>query len=98
MCPNCFEQEIPRFDSEAEFNEFEHILGLKRSLNEIGKFPDDPGKPKFKIFGIAFYGDTWKSGYTILQCNECKQRWKLSPPDYAWRGFFIKEESSEIAH
>ena len=46
----------------------------------------------FKIFGIGFGGEIIHD-YDEYECSVCKQKWKLSMPENAWRGFLLKSEN-----
>lgn len=78
MCSKCFNENIYRFDSLAEFETFDKDLTLK--LN--------------KDLEALKSGDNYKQVYyDQFQCVHCKTIWNLSIPDNAWRGFFLDNES-----
>jgi len=94
MCPDCFLEEFSGFESEKVFEEFMGILNSKKNVVRTGEVPDDYGKPVFSFMGFRLYGNKTKPGYSAFKCQTCGQKWKLSEPDYAWRGFFLRLEDS----
>ena len=71
-------------------------LAGKEAMSKIGRVDDDMGEPRFWLFGIIGIGTRRKAtiGYDIWQCIRCGQKWKMDEPDNAWRGFFLKIEST----
>lgn len=97
MCPDCFLEETFSFESEKSFDDFMGILSSKKKIVRAGEMPDDYGKPVFSFLGFRLYGSKTKRGYSIFHCQTCGQKWKLSEPDYAWRGFFTRLDDSSTA-
>lgn len=81
MCHECFLEEITSFNSEEEFQNFDLEL-TKKIFN----------KNLTLISNEGVYG---KYGFWIYECSKCKTKWWLSTPDYAWRGFFLKEKNAK---
>lgn len=95
MCDNCFQNEIKSFKHQDEFDEFYRNLKLLIAngiLITIRKSDGYFTKPKSKIFGIEFGSDSINEYYEY-ECSICLQKWKLSIPENAWRGFLLKSEN-----
>jgi hypothetical protein len=88
MCADCFDFEINEFITFADYEKFKNELGSKK-LKYLKNVPDDWGIFKYKIFGFKF-GGNFKRGFDVYECETCHTKWKLSEPDYAWRGYFLK--------
>ena len=97
MCDNCFTTEIHRFDSYRDFDEFEEILRQKIDSNnftaiwEWGSLNSDDELIK----------STLPHTHSIYKCSSCGEKWALSIPENAWRGYFLtvdeaSEEETEI--
>ena len=78
MCEECFQAEISRFESQAEFEEFEYKLQKKydRGKIEVINIHD---KNELSIFDSRLY----------YRCTSCNENWIISIPDNAWRGYFL---------
>lgn len=96
MCPECFISEYPKFETGQEFDSFISEFNSRKSLIKVNHIGEETGKPVFKFFGISFFGDTLKPGYDIFQCQVCGEKWKLSEPENAWRGFFLRLEPGAL--
>jgi outer membrane protein assembly factor BamE (lipoprotein component of BamABCDE complex) len=79
MCENCFDKEIPRFESQSEFIAFEKILDQKL---------------KFLINTNSSH-EYLKDYHYCYKCLGCNQSWWLSIPDNAWRGYFLTEKKAQ---
>lgn len=92
MCLSCFDKEWPKFISNLEFESFSMELKRKMNLNCIGRFVGKEKVPEFRFLGFIDFGvkEIAEIGFEVYQCKVCSQNWKLSLPDYAWRGFFVK--------
>ena len=78
MCDKCFNAEIKSFPTSKDFEEFDLEL-LKKIANDKS------------IKMNEFVNTAWKDiGYQIYECLVCGQLWKLSTPDLAYRGFFLR--------
>ena len=94
MCNDCFYYEITWFPAKESYDDFRISFDDKLksgTIKFIKYFPGEMSKSKFKIFGIGFGGDIYHD-YELYCCQTCHQEWKLSIPDHAWRGFFVKGE------
>lgn len=77
MCDKCFNSEIISFPTQADFEEFDLVL-TKKIANDKSI--------KMRAFVNANRKDF---DYQIYECLVCGQLWKLSTPDYAYRGCFL---------
>jgi len=95
MCKQCYREEISNFDSQLDFNDFYDEFKIKISTGILTfkkTFAGDFLPPKIEIFGIGV-GSKIIHDYDEYECTECMQKWKLSIPENAWRGFFLKSEN-----
>lgn len=95
MCDKCFQEEIKSFQYQNEFDEFYKNLKYLIASGIIIKIRNSPGyytEPKYKILGIEFGIDSINE-YIEYECSFCHQKWKLSIPENAWRGFLLKSEN-----
>ena len=78
MCDKCFNDEIKFFSTQVEFEEFDLTLTKKIANDKSMKME-------------RFVNTAWKDiGYQVYECLVCKQLWKLSTPDNADRGYFLR--------
>jgi len=95
MCKDCFQQEIYSFSNELEYKRIENMVNeliSSKTLEFIDYFKGAFSKPKFEIFGLGFGSETYHD-YNEYECIVCNQKWKISYPDNAWRGFLLKSEN-----
>ena len=95
MCKACYNNEILRFETQQDFNVFYSELQIKISIGTLifnGTFDGDFTPPKFELFGLGV-GSKIIHDYDEYECSICKQKWKLSMPENAWRGFLLKSEN-----
>lgn len=78
MCDKCFNDEIKSFPSQADFEEFDLVL--------TKKIANDKNIKMGKLFDTA----SKDIGYQVYECVVCGQLWKLSIPDYSYRGYFLR--------
>ncbi len=78
MCDKCFNDEIKSFATQVDFEEFDLTLTKKIANDKSMKMG-------------AFVNIAWKDiGYQVYECLVCGQLWKLSTPDNAYRGYFLR--------
>lgn len=78
MCESCFTEELRAFPDKASWDMFDLELTQKLSLGQI----------KYLSFKNTGYKDF---GYYLYECQSCGQKWRLSEPDNADRGCFLKQ-------
>ena len=83
MCEDCFLEEIFRFESQLDFEEFERTLQKKCDSEKI-KIPDDYSTNSLDILSSRLY----------YKCVNCDQVWYKSIPENAWRGYFLTEQKA----
>lgn len=81
MCNDCLPAEIKSFPDEKSWTGFD--LNLIRKLGE--------GKMK----SVKFVSRSTVKMMDIYECLSCKEKWKLSDPDNAYRGYFLKLSTVE---
>lgn len=82
MCEHCFQQGIRNFPTYKDYSRFEGILHGKVMRGELTPEPIPAAE------GVNIRAAT--ASYRCLQCGE---RWLLSEPDNAWRGYFLTNEA-----
>ena len=95
MCDKCFLYEIRSFIDEESFkivNDKIKLLLGSMGLNHVRYFEGDFIDSGFKILGIGFGGEIIHD-YNEYECLFCHQKWKVSWPENAWRGFLLKSEN-----
>ena len=78
MCDKCFNSEIKSFPTQKDFITFDLVLLMKIANDKSIKMKEN-------------VLTAWKDqGYSVYECVVCGQLWKLSQPDYANRGYFLR--------
>ncbi|OFX60749.1 MAG: hypothetical protein A2046_07885 [Bacteroidetes bacterium GWA2_30_7] len=94
MCSNCFSSEYEKFENQKEFDKLSHDIKDKlnnNTLKELCYFSGTNDKPLIKILGIGFgVKEKGEEHYYLYECKYCNTKWKLSLPENAYRGFFLK--------
>ena len=80
MCEKCFEKEYKKFSSQTDFENFEKILDLKCQN---------------KILEINTQSNEFEDFRMYYQCTYCNEKWVMSIPDNAWRGYFLTEKNAK---
>ncbi|MCI1186798.1 hypothetical protein MON38_05160 [Hymenobacter sp. DH14] len=78
MCPNCFSSGFTNFPSYRKFEAFEAELHQKLSWQQLHRVAVQPAT------AADFYEPD-----VAYRCAACTEVWALSPPDNAWRGYFL---------
>lgn len=80
MCSYCFNKEYKGFPSHDDFERFEKDLDLKLRENKVEIYvPTGEGVIDYELNYI---------------CKICNEKFVMSVPDNAWRGYFLKEENA----
>ena len=87
MCNECFDKQYYGFPSQSEFEKFEGILDLKCKTGEI-KILDSKSEVESGLLDFRMY----------YQCITCKEKFVMSIPDNAWRGYFLTEQNAIEYH
>lgn len=83
MCNDCFDKQYYGFSSYTEYEEFEAILDFKARSHKIQIIEsEDEG-----VKGLMYYR-------LYFKCNTCSEKYALSIPDHAWRGYFLTEQNA----
>jgi hypothetical protein len=98
FCKYCFGFgfETDKFESEAEFKEFDTEFQEKIKKGILVFVKNVPGYYKggrvFNLFGNKIgIGEKTIHGYDLYKCVKCEQQWRLNTPENAWRGFFKRD-------
>ena len=83
MCKDCFDKQYYGFPSQTEFEYFEDILDLKCKSEKINIL-ESKNEIEFGLIDYRMY----------YQCNTCKEKFVMSIPDNAWRGYFLTEKKA----
>ena len=83
MCSDCFDKQYYGFPSYTEYEEFEAILDLKTRSHKIEMLESENEDAK----GLMDYR-------LYFNCNTCSEKYVLSIPDHAWRGYFLTEQNA----
>jgi len=83
MCEKCFEKEYKKFPSYTDFENFEKVLD-KKCKNNILKIDIQSNE----LIDFRMY----------YQCTFCKEKWVMSIPENAWRGYFLTEKNALKYH
>jgi len=87
MCEDCFDKEYYGFPSQIEFEKFEELLDRKSRTKKIE---------------ILKSGAEYESGLMDFRmyhkCNTCDEKYVMSIPDNAWRGYFLTEQNAVEYH
>ena len=87
MCSDCFDKQYYGFPSYTEYKEFEEILDLKTRSHKIEmRESENEGAKGLMDFHLYF------------KCNTCSEKYVLSIPDNAWRGYFLTEQNAVVYH
>ena len=78
MCPNCYSSGLTGFSSHQEFGAFEAALHQKLAWQQLHRVVVPPATAADFYEPDAYY-----------RCAACTETWALSPPDNAWRGYFL---------
>ncbi len=81
MCDTCFNEEINRFLSEADWLETDKELSKKLIKNQLKYIP------------VESYTDNdreWSG--TIYECQDCSEKWVILDPDNANRGYLLRTD------
>ncbi|MDO8316756.1 MAG: hypothetical protein Q7T12_04455 [Flavobacterium sp.] len=87
MCNECFDKQYYGFPSQSEFEKFEGILDIKCKTGEI-KILDSKSEVESGLLDFRMY----------YQCITCKEKFVMSIPDNAWRGYFLTEQNAIEYH
>ena len=87
MCKDCFDKQYYDFHSQAEFEKFEEILDLKCKSEKI-KLLESKNEIESGLIDFRMY----------YQCNTFKEKFVMSIPDNAWRGYFLTEQNAIEYH
>ena len=71
------------FPSQSKFENFERILDLKCKTGKI-KILDSKSEVESGLIDFRMY----------YQCITCKEKFVMSIPDNAWRGYFLTERNA----
>lgn len=80
MCKDCFEEQYYSFPSQTEFEKFEEVLDLKCRLGKI-KILESKNEVENELIDFRMY----------YKCETCEEKFIMSIPDNAWRGYFLTE-------
>ena len=83
MCEKCFEKGYKKFSSQTDFQNFEKVLDLKCQN---------------KILEINTQSNELTDFRMYYQCTNCNEKWVMSIPDNAWRGYFLTEQDALDYH
>ena len=87
MCEDCFDKEFYAFPSQTEFEKFEKVLDEKCRTKKI------------KILKSGLEHETALMDFKIYhKCNTCDEKYEMSIPDNAWRGYFLTEQNALEYH
>jgi hypothetical protein len=94
-CSVCSEWLRASFATESDFLELD--LHLKQAaFKHLQRISGGFSNPKHEFLGVGI-GGRILVGADIYLCTKCGQKWELSIPDMAYRGYFIPiEETSPI--
>lgn len=87
MGKDCFDKQYYGFPSQTEFEKFEEILDLKCRSQKI-KILESGNEAKGELMDFRMY----------YECNTCKEKFVMSIPDNAWRGYFLTEQNTIKYH
>ncbi|UOK42226.1 MULTISPECIES: hypothetical protein [Flavobacterium] len=87
MCKDCFDKQYYGFPSQTEFEKFEEILDLKCKSEKI-KILESQNEIEGALMDFRMY----------YQCNTCKEKFVMSIPDNADRGYFLTEQNAIEYH
>lgn len=87
MCKDCFEKQYYGFPSQTEFEKFEEILDFKCNAEKI-KILESKNEIENGLIDFRMY----------YQCNTCKEKFVMSIPDNADRGYFLTEQNAIEYH
>ncbi|SNY95121.1 hypothetical protein SAMN06265377_0787 [Flagellimonas pacifica] len=85
MCKDCFLNEILKFESQSDFEEFEFELLEKVSVGKVTVFDIEDD---LNIFNFENY----------YQCNSCAENWIMSAPNYTCKGYFLIQKNAIKYH
>jgi len=93
-CGICGSSQRSGFPSEEDFRVLDRRLRVDGAFLKVGEVNEIPAEPRFWLFGWIGFGQRTEAvrAYDLWQCAECSQVWKLSEPDMAWRGFFLRAD------
>ncbi|NHM01571.1 hypothetical protein [Flavobacterium difficile] len=87
MCRDCFDKQYYGFASLTEFEKFEEVLDLKCKSEKI-KILESKNEFESGLIDFRMY----------YKCNTCKEKFVVSIPDNAWRGYFLTEPNAIEYH
>ncbi len=83
MCEHCFDKEYYGFPSQVEFEKFEEILDQKCSSGKVQILESQNQEENRSMYFGIYY-----------KCNTCSEKYIISTPDNAWRGYFLTEQNA----
>ncbi len=83
MCSNCFDIEFSSFPTEIIWLDFNFELTKKLSDN------------KMKCVETK-KNNIIKDNYTAYECVTCGLRFRMSDPDYSYRGYFLIDQNTKM--
>lgn len=83
MCKDCFEEELYNFSTYIDFEEFKNNLDNKCSTHKLEILESENERTK----GIIDF-------HIYFRCNSCREKFVLSIPENAWRGYFLTENNA----
>jgi hypothetical protein len=92
-CSACSKWLRESFSTETEYIGLD--LQIKQeAFKHLETIPGGFSSPKYEFMGVGIGGRTF-TGAEIYACGTCGQKWELSTPDIAYRGYFkpIKERT-----
>lgn len=97
MCEQCDDLERSQFCTETDFELFEKLMRSRASVTRTDIVEGKLREPRWWLFGIIGVGTKTPEvqGHEIWTCSRCGQRWALSVPDYAWRGYFVRQTQNQ---
>jgi hypothetical protein len=87
MCEDCFEDKYYKFETQKNFEEFEDKL-QNRCFNKKIEVIDRHEENSLSVFDSRLY----------YKCATCNEKWVMSIPENAWRGYFLPEERAIEYH
>lgn len=83
MCEDCFTKKFKGFTFQSDYDNFKETLDRKCFLNKVEILEDINALQDFRIY---------------YKCKTCNEKYILSIPDYAWRGYFLTYQNAINYH
>jgi hypothetical protein len=87
MCEDCFDKEYYGFPSQVEFEKFEEILDQQCNSGKV-QILESQNEEESGLMDFRMY----------YKCNTCDEKYAMSIPDNAWRGYFLTEQKAIEYH